>query len=849
MQTKPLKAPCSFFMICLLIGFSAFGQTGGKQPLLEVMQQLEQTYNIRFSYVPKQVEGVVVSIPQESNDLQTVLKQLNRQTQLKFTLLKNRYVTVVAALKASYCGRIIAWDSGKALAGASIHVSDTSLSTISNSSGFFHFSSAVSPKTQITITYVGYFPVNISVGELSASCPVILMHPKATELSEVVIKAFLVKGISKQANGSVRLNIADFGLLPGQVENDVLQIAQALPGVESVDETISNINIRGGANFETLLLWNDMKIYQSGHFFGLISAFNPNLTEQVTLYKNGTPPRYGESTSGVIALKSKDEVAKEFSGGLGVNLTNANAFVSIPLSKNASLQLSGRHSLSFLKTPVYSTYSKRMFQHTKITNVQNPNQETQIGTQVDFSFYDIGANLLWDFSEKDKLRINFMTIDNHLEFTESIEDYGSETSELGQRSMVGGLSWEHTWNSKIKTTAMTYATHYRLNALNKDLFTTQTQYQENEILETGLKLDSRFIFSEKTTLQAGYQFTETGIANTQDINLPRFRDYKKEVIRTNSLFSNLVYTPNQNQTRLNIGARISFFNKFDKPSIEPRLSLHQKLGSGFSVDILGEMMSQTTSQRIDFESDFLGIEKKRWILSDNHRVPIIKNKQVSLGVNYDKHNWLIGLKGFYKEVSGITAESQAFQNQFQYVNAIGSYAVDGLEFIINKRARNFSVWFSYFYMQNDYTFENLTPTSFPNNIDIRHTATLAGTYTVKNFKFAAGLNWHTGIPYTIPDPNQKIILVNGQETINFSTPNQKRLPDYYRFDISAEYLWELSPSVNAKINIALLNLLDTKNTLNIHYTLTSDKKGNSRINRVEKISLGFTPKLSLKLLF
>jgi hypothetical protein len=47
-------------------------------------------------------------------------------------------------------------------------------------------------------------------------------------------------------DGSTVLNTKKFGILPGLVDPDVLQSIQALPGVESTNESIANINVRGG---------------------------------------------------------------------------------------------------------------------------------------------------------------------------------------------------------------------------------------------------------------------------------------------------------------------------------------------------------------------------------------------------------------------------------------------------------------------------------------------------------------------------------------------------------------------------------------------------------------------------
>ena len=104
-------------------------------------------------------------------------------------------------------------------------------------------------------------------------------------MPEVIISNYLTSGILKDNTGATIIKPKSFGILPGLIEPDVLQTIQALPGILSVDETISNINVRGGTNDQNLLLWDGIKMYQSGHFFGLISAFNPYFTEHRTRFK------------------------------------------------------------------------------------------------------------------------------------------------------------------------------------------------------------------------------------------------------------------------------------------------------------------------------------------------------------------------------------------------------------------------------------------------------------------------------------------------------------------------------------------------------------------------------------
>ena len=59
-------------------------------------------------------------------------------------------------------------------------------------------------------------------------------------------------------------------VLPGLSERDVLLTAQILAGINSNDETASGLNIRGSSRDNTFIYWNDIPIYQSAHYFGIL---------------------------------------------------------------------------------------------------------------------------------------------------------------------------------------------------------------------------------------------------------------------------------------------------------------------------------------------------------------------------------------------------------------------------------------------------------------------------------------------------------------------------------------------------------------------------------------------------
>jgi len=51
---------------------------------------------------------------------------------------------------------------------------------------------------------------------------------------------------------------------------------------------------------------------------------------------------------------------------------------------------------------------------------------------------------------------------------------------------------------------------------------------------------------------------------------------------------------------------------------------------GLNAEVLGEFKSQNSLQIIDLQNDYFGIEKRRWILSNNNSLPIQKANKPQL---------------------------------------------------------------------------------------------------------------------------------------------------------------------------------------------------------------------------
>ncbi|WP_047246242.1 TonB-dependent receptor [Maribacter thermophilus] len=843
MKKTHLKTLAHRILILLLLLIKSNGTAqdtvSSNIDIIVFLQELEDKFNVKFSYADADLEEIKIVKPKNYN-LQTAINYISEKSSLQIQKLNDRYYSVSKNSSITICATVLDNYEDNTIPGATVKILNTDKATVTDTEGAFYLEN-IPRKAIVQITHMGFKPYFTTAENLigkSSSCKTIVLAQNYQELEEVVVYKFLTDGLVKLPDGGIEMNTDKFGILPGLTEPDILQTVQSLPGIKSVDETVSDINIRGGTNDQNLIIWDGIKMYQSGHFFGLISAFNPYLTDKITIIKNGTSALYGDGVSGVLDMRTKNTITNSVYGGAGLNLISGDAYGQVPIKDNLAIQFSGRRSLTdFLNTPTYNTFSEKAFQD---SDVQSDN---------DFYFYDFSGKILYDIAPYQKLRISLIHIKNHLDYLETnLDDSNSKNSSLDQTNISFGATLHSDWTENFKTDLNLYYTRYRLNALSISDADSQRLLQSNLVLEKSAKLTSTYMFNENLRWTNGYQVNETGIQNQTDLNEPEFISNIKGVIYTHSLYSEGEYNSYDQRFMAKIGARLNYIeniNTFKELVLEPRLNLSYEFAPHLKTEVLGEYKSQSTNQIIDLEQNFLGIEKRRWILADGTTLPVVKSKQGSIGFNYDENSFYVGIEGFYKLVTGINVETQGFQNQNQFNKEIGEYTIKGVEFLINKKNNDYSAWLSYAYNINDYTFDAITPTHFPNNLDIRHSLTIAGNYNYNNLKIGIGINYRSGKPYTRPDTNTPVNDTTFPYQINYQRPNSSRLPEYIRADASVTYDFKISARIKASTGISVLNFTNRKNVLNTYYRLNEANE----VETVQRTSLGVTPNASFRIQF
>lgn len=842
-----LPKRCHFLFCLFFVALNLFAQDKGKLiPFKKIIIDIEQQHHISFNYTENNIAGLEIIPPKKPLSLEQKLKYLTQKTHLSFENIENKFINIYKKDNDApiFCCYVFSKTDKKPLENANVSLPDNSLIR-TDTNGYFEFKKEGT--AMFLVSHIGFITKKVTADNTnSKDCLQIFLDPEITELREIKTHAILTSGISKNKDGSFEIKPKKFSILPGLIEPDALQTMQQIPGVNSIDESVSSINVRGGTHDQNLFLWNGIRMFQTGHFFGLISAFNPNLAHTISIYKNGSSAFYGESVSSVVAISSTPETAEKNSFSAGINMINADVYAKYNLSKKSTIEISARKSITdFVETPTYKEYFNKIFQNTTITDFS---QDQNINYQSDkkFSFHDATFKYAQKIGSKDQIVLDLITIKDNLQVFQSATASNvvkSENNVLRQQNYGRNLSWKRNWNKFNTTKINIHNSSYELMADQKSTIGNQIVIQENTVKNNGINLENNHIINSKFSFNNGYQFNEIGITNLEQVTNPNFYRKVRDVLKTHALIVEGKYNDTLSGIYFKAGTRINYIEKLKKHNIEPRIQFSYNLSKSINLELLGELKSQNLQQIIDLQKDYFGIEKRRWIISNQTTIPTQKSKQISLNLFYKNKDWLLDIENFYKKVNGITTSSQGFQNQLEFVRITGNYEVLGTEILIQKKMNHFLSWLSYTYNQNNYYFSNYEPPRFPNNFELTHTVSWAGIYEKNNFKIALGTKWSSGRPKTSPDIS-KIDFSNPE--LVYNKPNNTNLQFFSQVNLSSTYKWETINGIQYKLGISIFNILNTKNEISEYYRISSLT---NTIEEVNTFSLQRTPNMSFRISF
>jgi TonB family protein len=161
---------------------------------------------------------------------------------------------------------------------------------------------------------------------------------EADDLEIVVVAPALVKqSVSTKVDASQAKKVAG-------TQGDVLKIVENMPGVARAAAGSGQVVVWGAAPEDTRVYVDDVRVPLLYHFGGLRSVVNSDIVRSVELIPGGYGAAYGRGLGGLITVELTEPERKALHGSIGVDLLDASASASAPLSETTSFSIAARKS-------------------------------------------------------------------------------------------------------------------------------------------------------------------------------------------------------------------------------------------------------------------------------------------------------------------------------------------------------------------------------------------------------------------------------------------------------------------------------------------------------------------------
>ncbi|GGI27975.1 collagen-binding protein [Pedobacter mendelii] len=694
----------------------------------------------------------------------------------------------------------------------------------------------------IRIAYVGYASQTIEIDVQGADVRNIQLQQNLNQLMEVsVVGSTKATDISSPQMSQNRLTINEISKIPAIFgEVDPLKAILQLPGVTNAGEGSSGFNVRGGSSDQNLVLLDEAPIFTSSHLLGLFSVFNPDIIENLTLYKGGIPARYGGRVSSVLDVKTRIMTAPKFELNGGIGLITSRLTTIVPFSKDkGAILLSGR-----------SSYAHLFLKATGNENIAY--------------FYDLNAKVNYSFGENNRVSLSAYLGSDALGISDNfINDYGN--------TFING-NWEHKFSKKLISTLTLLYSGYdfrlRINPIGLDwtagINSTKFQYdivqqasqrlklsyglssvyyqiKPGEIVPFGdrspvnaLKLIDKNSFETSAYIQAEQELSP-GLNLSYGVRISSFlrmggRDlnlyesapvvYDKQLGIYNSAQPNAVQRFAKNK----------IVDKFIYP--EPRLALSVQLNERESIKLSYHRIVQYLHLISNTNSP---TPVDVWTPSDRYFKPQIAD-QLGLGYfrNLDNNQYSLEVETYFKKV----------QNRLDYIdgaNLVGNDALEqvilsgksrayGLEVLFRKNYGKLTGWLSYTLSRTEQQTRGANSDEpginngnwYLTNFDKPHNLSLTSFYKLNDkLSIGATFTYQTGRPTSYPVG--KFDYAGIQIPI-YGARNAYRLPDFHHLDLSLSYI--PNPKSIKRIRgewvLSIYNLYNRKNTSSVNFGQNGD---------------------------
>ena len=682
-------------------------------------------------------------------------------------------------------------ESGETLPYANVVIrqGEAVLGVLSNIEGFYALKDIVSGKYEIVISYIGYaaFKQPLTVGTDAYRYDVDL-SPTTFVGEEIVVEADRDEEDSIVQTGFIALPTERIQELPSFGETDILRSLPLLPGIQAASDISSGLYIRGGSPDQTLILLDQIPLYNPSHAFGFFSTFNADAIKDMSLYKGAYPAQYGGRLGAVLDVRNRDGNRKKFEGTGGISLISGRLMLEGP-TRNGSWMVSGRR-----------TYLDPLLSAIRTDSTDVPS----------YYFYDANVKLNQDWGERDKLSVSGYAGRDDLRF--DLEEDTFFTIRWGNTAAT--VKWNHIFSDNLFWNFIVAGSKY-FSDTNIHIFDTPILIL-NSIRDFSAKGDLDFFASTKHSLSTGflatwYDFRFRQVFNNEDqIDL-------KEISSLYSVYLQDHWQPASGMS-LRVGFRANHFTEQGGVRFEPRGSFSYqfkpkwrcKAGGGAYTQYLQFVTTEAFSG-----SDF-------WVPLDDTVDPS-RSWQAVTGIEYEpSERYKLSVEGYYTDMTNlvvldqdVAVDTEGTTSEDLFVTGGTGYA-SGVELFLQRRTGRFTGWIGYTLGWTRRTFTELNSGKrFPTKYDRRHDVSFVLNYRLGKWSFGSTLLYGTGQAYTpivgryqlrdpaVPEFKSHRYAIQGDK-------NSARLLPYHRLDLSVKRRFRLFGS-EAEAYVQVFNAYNRKN--------------------------------------
>jgi len=240
------------------------------------------------------------------------------------------------------------------LEGVNVYLINTYTGATTDSIGWFSLSMPGLYGT-LVIRSIGYNRRNIQLKNLRDKEDTLHVILRPTPINGAAVTVYEKPSGMENSLSLKMLTRRSIRNVPALGEVDVNRALALLPGVDQLNEYRSSLNVRGGQSDQNLFLIDGMELLYAHHLFGVFSAVNQYILNEVNFYPGYRPMRYGDRVGAVLDIHTPSFRATNKQNYLNLSLLAASGTYHHKWN-NIALLLSGRRTHFEFLYPFYGFY-------------------------------------------------------------------------------------------------------------------------------------------------------------------------------------------------------------------------------------------------------------------------------------------------------------------------------------------------------------------------------------------------------------------------------------------------------------------------------------------------------------